>query len=91
MSLLELVGSVLKHNPFLIFSVKTYFVKSSPFLCVFPAAIRLPVSNVPLLFIVAANLTSNKLPEHGASLTADVSGCTCQVMNDCLKITPLLL
>ena len=41
--------------------------------------------------MVAANLTSNKLPEHGASLTVDVSGCTCQVMNDCRKITPLLV
>ena len=38
--------------------------------------------------MVAANLTSNKLPEHGASLTVDVSGCTCQVRSDCLIQAP---
>ena len=32
-----------------------------------------------------------KLPEHGVSLTVDVSGCTCQVINDCLKVMPLPL
>jgi len=38
---------------------------------------------------LAINPISNKLPEHGASLTVDVSGCTCQVINSCLNVMPL--
>ena len=40
---------------------------------------------------LVVNPIPNKLPEHGVSLTADVSGCTCQVISDCLKVMLLPL
>jgi len=55
-------------------------------------ALDLTVDLCTALFLhLVVNPISNKLPEHGVSLTVDVSGCTCQVINDCLKVMPLPL